>query len=151
MHASVAAGAAVGFILPMTLEDSRVFWQETVHPLVRTERRFLFAAFMDDRLVGTVQLHVDLPPNQPHRCEVTKLIVHPDFRQKGVARRLMAALEVEAHTIGRSLITLDTKTGDKAEPLYQSLGYQAAGIIPGFALNADDGDFHATTYMYKML
>jgi len=147
LQASVAAGAAVGFVLPMTIEDSRAFWRETVFPLVRQEGRSLFAAFEDERLVGTVQLHVDLPPNQPHRCEVTKLVVHPEFRQRGIARRLMAALEAEARTLDRHLITLDTKTGDKAEPLYRSLGYRAAGIIPGFALNADGGDFHATIYM----
>jgi len=151
LRVSVAAGAAVGFVLPLTTDDCRAFWRDTVLPLVRSDARCLFAAFLERRLVGTVQLHLGLPPNQPHRCEVTKLVVHPDFRKRGIARRLMATLEAEARARGRSLITLDTRTGDKAEPLYLSLGYQAAGVIPGYALNPANDGFHATTYMYKPL
>jgi len=76
-------------------------------------------------------------PNQPHRAEVQKLLVHPDARRSGVARRLMTRLEIEAARVGKMLLTLDTRAGDAAENLYRSMGWHEAGRIPGYALNAE--------------
>jgi len=112
----------------------------------------LWVARLDGRLAGSVQLDTDTPPNQPHRAEVRKLLVHPDLRRRGIARRLMVEVDGMAARLGRSLITLDTRTGDSAEPLYASLGYQTVGVIPGFArdpINAAKVD--GTTIMYKQL
>ncbi len=105
----------------------------------------------DGRIAGSVQLDYDTPPNQPHRAEVRKLLVHPDFRRRGIAKALMAALESRAAELGRSLLTLDTRTGDMAEPLYVSLGYQTAGIIPGYCRDPFKDHFDPTTIMYKAL
>ena len=151
LHACVAAGAAVSFVLPFALDDSRAFWRETVLPDTGAGGRLVLAAREEGELIGTVQLLIALPPNQPHRCEVTKLLVHPRHRRRGVGRRLMQELEGAARALGRTLITLDTRSDDVALPLYASLGYAEAGSIPGFALNADGGGYHATTYMYKVL
>ena len=111
----------------------------------------MFVAVEEGRLAGTGQLIVGMPNNQPHRVEISKLMVHPSFRRRGVARQIMSALEGLAAKMGRTLITLDTRTGDSAEPLYASLGYKTAGIIPNYAKNAVGDDFHATTYMYKQI
>lgn len=150
-HRAVQAGAAIGFVDPFSIADSRTFWQETVYPKVATGDIVLLAALLDGRPVGTVQLHLAMPANQPHRCEVAKLIVHPEFRRQGIATRLMRAIEAEAVTAGRLLIVLDTRTGDRAEPLYASLGYETAGTVPDFAIDPDKRAFHATTYMYRAL
>jgi len=88
-------------------------------------------------------------PNQRHRAEVRKLLVHPDARRRGIARALMAAIERRARHLGRSLLTLDTRTGDGAERLYASLGYETAGVIPGFARDTTEDRLDATTIMYK--
>lgn len=152
LHAAVQGGASVSFIHPFTIEDSRGFWLRKVAPSVDSGGRLLWAAVSSGRVVGTVQLDIDLPPNQAHRCEVAKLLVHPDFRKQGIARALMTELERRARDLGKSLITLDTRTGDKAEPLYRSLGYQIAGTIPNFARAPETPDrLDATTYMYKLL
>ena len=88
-------------------------------------------------LVGTVMLEFASSPNQPHRAEVQKLLVHPDTRRRGVARALMARAEAEARRAGKTLLTLDTRAGDAAENLYRAMGWHEAGRIPGYALNAD--------------
>jgi hypothetical protein len=103
------------------------------------------------RIAGSVQLATDTPPNQPHRAEVTKLMVHPDLRRRGIARALMATLEDRARALKRNLVTLDTRTGDFAEPLYASIGYKTAGIIPDFCLDPFKKTLHPTTIMYKHL
>lgn len=151
LHACVAAGASISFIQPFGLEDSETFWRHKVQPGLADGSRILFAARHEGRLAGSVQLNLDTPPNQPHRAEVNKLIVHPDCRRLGIGRSLMLALEAEARARGRSLITLDTRTGDKAEPLYTSLGYETAGIIPDYSRDVASDRLDATTIMYKRL
>jgi ribosomal protein S18 acetylase RimI-like enzyme len=99
--------------------------------------RILLAAWDDAVLVGTVMLDFPTAPNQPHRAEVQKLLVHPAARRRGLARALMLRAEQEARRAGRSLLTLDTRADDAAETLYRAMGWQEAGRIPGYALNAD--------------
>ena len=100
--------------------------------------------------MGTVTLDLATPPNQTHRAEVAKLLVHPAARRRGVGQALMAALEAEAAQRGRRLLTLDTRADDAGEALYRRLGWQEAGRIPGFALNAD-GSASATVFFYKQI
>lgn len=151
VHASVDAGASIGFVQPFSVNDGRAFWQRRIFPTVAAGGRVLLIAETGARVVGTVQLLVDLPPNQPHRGEVEKLVVHPDFRGRGIAKRLMAALENRARDLGKRLLTLDTRTGDTAEPLYGSLGFQVAGVIPGYCRAPEEDRYDSTTYMYKAL
>lgn len=151
LHACVAAGASISFVQPFEMADSEAFWRRKVQPGLAEGSRILFVARHEGRLAGSVQLSLDTPPNQPHRAEVNKLIVHPDCRRFGIARRLMLVLEEEARARSRSLITLDTRTGDKAEPLYTALGYQTAGIIPAYSRDVASDRLDATTIMYKQL
>jgi hypothetical protein len=151
MHACVHNGASIGYVLPYSVDDSEAFWRKKVLPGVQPGALVLFVARQRGRIVGSVQLDHDMPPNQPHRAEVRKLVVHPDFRRQGVAQALMARLENNAVELGRSLLVLDTRTGDKAEPLYASLGYTTVGIIPGYCRDPIDGRLDSTTIMYKTL
>lgn len=152
LHDCVHAGASVNFVLPFSVDDAARFWRCKALPGLKAGTRLLLAARSDGQLAGAVMLDWDTPPNQPHRAEVTKLLVHPDFRRQGLARALMLALEREAGLRRRSLITLDTRTGDKAEPLYASLGYQVAGVIPGYSRDPFDATkLDPTTLMYKQL
>lgn len=151
LHATVHAGASVNFVMPFPMPQATAFWRDKALPAVAAGRNLLWVAEVDGRIAGTVQLILDMPPNQPHRCEVTKLLVHPEFRKRGLARALMAALETEAVARHRTLVTLDTRTGDKAEPLYLSLGYRVAGVIPGFCRDPFEDRLDSTTIMYKPL
>ena len=151
LHASVHAGASVSFILPFSLEDARTFWRTKVLPGVIGRSRILLVARIESEIVGAVQLILDTPANQRHRAEVAKLLVHPQARRRGVARALMQAVENTARKEGRTLITLDTRTGDMAEPLYLSLGYVLAGIIPRYSIDPEGRKLEATTILYKEL
>ena len=151
LHACVHDGASIGFVLPFTVAEGGAYWRNKVLPRVRDGVVVLLVARMDGRIVGSVQLDHDTPPNQPHRAEVRKLLVHPDCRRQGIAKALMAAIESRAAALGRSLITLDTRTGDHAEPLYTALGYQVAGIIPGYCRDPFAAKLDPTTVMYKAL
>jgi ribosomal protein S18 acetylase RimI-like enzyme len=103
------------------------------------------------RIVGTAQLDLAVPPNQRHRAEVVKLLVHPAARRRGVARALMMALETIAASEGRTLLTLDTWTGGSAERLYRSLGYVPVGVIPRYARGSLTPELEPATIMYKEL
>lgn len=151
LHGCVHAGASIGFVLPFTTDQSEAFWFDKVLPRLRHGALALLVARTDRWIAGSVQLDYDTPPNQPHRAEVRKLLVHPDFRRRGIAKALMAALERHASQMGRRLLTLDTRTGDAAEPLYASLGYRTAGIIPGYCRDPFKDCFDPTTLMYKAL
>jgi len=150
LNACVAAGASVSFVLPHSLDDSLAFWSNTVRPALIADGRVVLVAKAGGRLAGSVQLDYDTPPNQPHRAEVTKLLVHPDARRQGIARALMMALEEQAKQRHRTLLTLDTAS-DMAERLYLSLGYQRAGVIPSYAKDPIEDRYDATTIMFKTL
>jgi len=151
LHACVRAGASVSFVLPFSREDAKAFWIDQVLPGVAAGTRSLLVARLSNRIIGTVQLDLATPPNQPHRAEVRKLLVHPDVRRRGIAKALMIAVDQVARTARRTLLTLDTVTGGPAERLYQSLGYFSLGSIPRYALNFDSSVLESTTVMYKDL
>lgn len=151
LHGCVHAGASIGFILPHTLDDARRYWLTKVAPAVRSGGVLLLAAHRADGLAGTVQLDHDTPGNGRHRAEVRKLLVDPHARRLGIGRALMAAVEQEARALGRSLLTLDTRTASEAEPLYSALGFEQAGIIPYYCRDAREDRLESTTVMYKLL
>lgn len=152
LHATVHAGASVGFVLPFPMDHALEFWRDRVLPSVLYGTRRLWLVKADGRIVGTVQLLLDTMPNQRHRADVAKLLVHPDARRMGIGRALMRAAEDAARADRRTLLTLDTRTGDSAEPLYRSLGYLTAGVIPSYAQHpSSPQEFEATTVMYKLL
>ncbi len=133
--ACVEAGAGVSFLPPLAPEVARGFWRKVASD-VAAGTRVLLAAWLDGALVGTVQLDLGTPPNQPHRAEVAKLLVDPAYRRRGVGRALMRRAEQAASRHGRRLLTLDTNADSEAESLYRSLGWQEAGRIPGYSLDA---------------
>lgn len=151
LHACVEAGASVNFVLPFSIKEAQAFWEHKVKASVHAGTRTVWIAETAGRIVGTVQLDTDTPPNQPHRAEVAKLLVHPDARRQGIARALMTAVEAEAQARVRTLLTLDTRAGDMAEPLYTSLGYITVGTIPGYCRDPFEDRLDATTIMYKAL
>ena len=151
LRACVHDGASVGFVMPCGVDESEAYWNGKVLSSLRAGGLVLLVARQGETIAGTVQLDYDTMPNQRHRAEVRKLLVHPAFRRQGIARALMTELERHAHGLQRSLLTLDTRTGDHAEPLYTGLGYRAAGVIPGYARGTHSQEYDATTIMYKAL
>ena len=145
----VAGGASVSYMAPFSYDDARAAF-EAVAVDVEQGRRLLVAAFADGDLVGTVQVILALPPNQPHRGEIAKLLVHRSARKRGVAQLLMERAEAEARAEGKTLLVLDTVTGDNAERLYERLGWTRVGVIPGYALYPD-GRPCDTTVFWKSL
>ena len=151
LHAVVHAGAGVSFITPFSIEDARAFWVDTVLAPMRAGTRRVVVARSGQRIVGTVQLDLETPPNQAHRAAVAKLLVHPAAQRRGIGRALMIAVEEIARSEGRTLLTLDTVSGSRAESLYTSLGYVTVGIIPGYARSSLTPAMEDATFMYKEL
>ncbi len=153
LHDCVHDGAAVSFILPFSRDEATAFWRDKVLPAVQDGTCLVVVARRDEEIVGTVQVDLATPPNQPHRGEIKKLLVHPAARRAGIARALMLAIEEHAREARRTLLTLDTASA-AAEHLYASLGYVRVGLIPRFSLKADAAhvpEFEGTTVMYKEL
>ena len=146
---SVLGGASVSFMAPLAQADAEAYWQGLL-PAVTGGTTILLAALIGDRMAGTVQLDMATPPNQRHRADVRKLLVHRRARRRGVARALMAEIEVKASALGRTLLTLDTTAGSAADVMYQTLGYNRVGVIPGYA-RLPDGPLCETAIYYKQL
>jgi GNAT superfamily N-acetyltransferase len=145
----VAGGASVSYMWPFSREQAREAFDAFAADAERG-RRLILVAFDGDRLVGTVQVTLALPPNQPHRGEIAKLLVHRSARGRGVAQLLMEHAEAEARAEGKSLLVLDTVTGSAAERLYERLGWTRVGVVPGFALYPDGRPCDAT-FFWKTL
>jgi GNAT superfamily N-acetyltransferase len=144
----VNGGASVNFMLPYSVDDAAAFFKK-VAPSIEHGEIVLIAARVDGRIVGTVQLGLDTPPNQPHRAEVKKMLVHRAARGQGVGAALLAKVEAIAKEKGRTLLVLDTASED-ARRLYERGGWQRLGNIPDYAL-LPDGAFCDTTIYWKKL
>jgi ribosomal protein S18 acetylase RimI-like enzyme len=145
----VNGGASVNFMLPYGPDDAAAFFRNKVVGAIARGEIVLLAAKCGGRIVGTVQLGLDTPPNQPHRGEIRKLLVHRDARNAGVGAALMERIEDIAKARGRTLLILDTAS-DSAERLYERRGWQRLGSIPDYALNPD-GRFCDTIIFWKKL
>ena len=145
----VEGGASVNFMLPLSHATAVSFFRNVLES-VRQADRILLAAFVDGNLVGTVQVQLSMPPNQPHRAEIAKLLVHRSARNKGVGALLMEHAEKACREEDKTLLVLDTQTGGSAERLYQRLGWTMAGVIPDFAL-LPDGSPCGTSILWKRL
>ncbi|SDG78486.1 GNAT family N-acetyltransferase [Paraburkholderia phenazinium] len=146
----VEGGASVSFMLPLAREKALAFWRGVAEGVARNERALLIAENGGGEILGTVQLVLALPDNQPHRADVAKMLVCRKARRQGIAQRLMAAVEEVAREEGRSVLVLDTVTGGDAERLYERAGWQRVGSVPKYAL-MPDGEFCATTFYYRHL
>ena len=146
---AVESGAAVSFLAPLTLERAEDWWRRTLS--AAESRAIVLAARDPEGIVGSVQLHPAWAPNQPHRAEIAKLLVHRRGRRSGLGMRLMESIEEQARQAGFSLLTLDAKRGAAAERLYRRLGWSCAGIIPRYAIDPDGKALHDTVIFYKEL
>jgi GNAT superfamily N-acetyltransferase len=142
----VEGGASVSFMLPLSREKALGFWHGVLASAMRHERILLVAEDGTGAVCGTVQVVLDLPENQPHRGDVCKMLVHRRARRIGLGAALMCAAEDAARQAGRTLLVLDTVTGDNGSRLYARLGWQCAGDIPGYALYPD-GRVCGTTFI----
>lgn len=142
----VEGGASVSFMLPFGHDDAVTFFRKVTGAVARGDT-VLIAARREGRIIGTVQLGLDTPPNQPHRADVKKLLVHRSARRRGVGAALMTRAEEEAKARGRTLLVLDTASGD-AERLYARSGWHRTGIIPDYAM-WPGGGFCDTSIFWK--
>jgi GNAT superfamily N-acetyltransferase len=146
----VDGGASVSFMWPLSRRKALDFWERVLESARRGERTLLVAEDAAGEIQGTVQVVFDLPENQPHRCDVAKMLVHRRARRRGVGAALMIAAESAARRAGRSLLVLDTVTGADGERLYTRLGWQRVGVVPGYALWPRGGTCDAT-FFYKVI
>ena len=146
---AVDSGAAVSFVSPLAMEAAEAWWRKTIaaaHP-----RAIFLVARDSEGVVGTVQLHPAWAPNQPHRAEIAKLLVHRRAQRSGLGSRLMQELEDAARHGGFTLLTLDAKRGAPAEHLYRRLGWTVVGAIPDYAVDPDGTTPHDDVIFYKHL
>lgn len=147
----VDSGASVGFMSPLPRHKAVDFWQRALGSAARDERIVLIAEDTNDgAIIGTVQIILNMPDNQPHRADVAKMQVHRRARRRGVGEALMRAAEAAAREAGKTLLVLDTVTGSDAERLYTRLGWQRCGVIPDYAL-FPRGGLCSTTVFYRQL
>jgi ribosomal protein S18 acetylase RimI-like enzyme len=147
---SVEGGASVGFLAPLKRELAEAFWQDMLREAESAQRVMLVANTENGEVAGSVQLALGQKENGRHRAEVQKLLVHSRYRNQGLGRRLMDAIEHEAQQRAISLLVLDTIEGEVAEQLYLKLGYVRVGEIPNYA-SFPDGRLWATVIFYKEL
>jgi GNAT superfamily N-acetyltransferase len=146
----VEGGASVSFMLPIARETALEFWRKVADGVASGDRVLLVAEDGNGQIVGTVQMIIAQPENQPHRADIAKMLVHREARRKGVGQRLMAEVERAAREETKSVLVLDTVTGSDAERLYERAGWQRVGDVPNYAL-MPTGEFCGTTFYCKQL
>ena len=143
----VEGGASVSFMLPLTRARAVAFWTRVARETAAGERALLIAEDTEG-ICGTVQLILAQPENQPHRADLSKMLVHRRARRQGLGEALMRAAEQMGRACGRTLLVLDAVTGGDAARMYERLGWQRVGEIPGYAL-LPAGGLCSTTVYYR--
>lgn len=147
----VEGGASVSFMLPLSEERANLFWQGIAEGVAAGERLLIVAEERETgEILGTVQVVLKQPENQPHRADIAKMLVCRKARKRGLGARLMRAAEAAAKEAGKTVLVLDTVTGSDAERLYARLGWERVGVIPNYAL-WPRGGLCATTVFHKQL
>jgi len=144
---AVDGGASLGFHLPLHDDEAKAFWAECLTEYQQGHRD-IFIAINNGIIVGAIQVSYPSRSNAHHRADIEKLMVHSRMRRQGIASHLVRAVEAAAHKAGKSLLTLDTRSGDDAERLYRNLGYESVGVIPGFTRD-HEGLPHDTTFFFR--
>lgn len=142
-------GASIGFLTPLDDKEVTAYWTK-IAPEVDAGERITLVATEGDQIVGVGQLALETRANGNHRAEVQKVMVHTDWRRRGIAVQIMNELEESARKLNRTLLVLDTRLGDSAEQLYQKLGYIRAAEIPNYVTNSN-GEYESTVIYYKIL
>jgi GNAT superfamily N-acetyltransferase len=145
----VEGGASVSFMAPFSYDSALAFFRKVAGSVAAGDT-VLLAARLDGKIVGTVQLGLDTPPNQPHRADIKKMLVHRAVRGRGIGAGLMTAVEEEARRHGRWLLVLDTVPGENGHRLYRRAGWTQTGIVPDYAM-FPDGRLCDTMIMWKRL
>jgi GNAT superfamily N-acetyltransferase len=145
----VEGGASVNFLMPFSHDQALAFFRKVATSVVSADT-VLLVARLGGKIVGTVQLGLDTPPNQPHRADVKKMLVHRAARGRGIGAALMAAVEDEARRRDRWLLVLDTVPGENGHRLYQRAGWTQTGLVPDYAM-FPDGRLCDTAIMWKRL
>jgi ribosomal protein S18 acetylase RimI-like enzyme len=144
----VEGGASVSFMLPFSDEEGLAFW-EGVNSRMKAGELVVFVAYDGENAIGTSTLVLAQPPNQPHRGDISKMLVSSSARRLGAGEAVLKAAETEARKQNKTLLVLDTASF-AAEKLYEKCGWQRVGAIPNYALNPD-GSYCDTIYFYKQL
>jgi hypothetical protein len=71
----VKGGASVSFMHPLARQKASDFWRRIAGDVAGGQRALL-GACSTVGIVGTVQVILDQPENQPHRADVAKMLVH---------------------------------------------------------------------------
>jgi GNAT superfamily N-acetyltransferase len=145
----VEGGASVSFMSPFSRDSALGFFRKVAGSVAAGDT-VLLAAKLGGKIVGTVQLGLDTPPNQTHRAEIKKMLVHRAARGRGIGAALMAHVEEEARRRGRWLLVLDTVPGESGHRLYLRAGWTQTGLVPDYAL-FPDGRLCDTAIMWKRL
>ena len=146
---TVDAGASLGFLPPLSSDESRRYWL-SLRAQIEAGARSVFASFCADRLVASGQLALPPWPNARHRAEIQKVCVARELRGRGIGHSLMRAMHAAAADRGRTLLLLSTRSGGPAESFYESLGYRTVGVVPGYSAGAEGERYDALT-MFKRL
>jgi GNAT superfamily N-acetyltransferase len=144
----VEGGASVSFMSPLTQARAEKFWRGQVDD-VASGARIIFVAEDAQGIAGTVQVVAASSENQPHRADISKMLVHRRARNQGAGARLMRAAEDAARAAGKTVLVLDTASPE-AERIYVKLGWILAGEIPDYAL-LPQGGLCSTRLYYRKL
>ena len=93
-----------------------------------------FLAEIDGRIAGYVLFWL-----LPGAIDIHNVAVHSDFRRRGLGRRLLEHVVIEARGHASLRITLEVRKSNlPAQKLYESMGFAVSGVRKGYY--SDDGE-----------
>jgi len=144
MNAVILKDNTIGFIEPLSQDSGRELLNGLHKNLVQ-KHQYLLVARSGDVFVGMVILTPNRLPNCRHLAELTRCIIHPQFRGKGILQEATLKVITKCEELKLDRLVLDVRTQSQGYGLWNKLGFEPFGLLEDYA--RINGKVYSGTYM----
>ena len=130
-------GATLGYAERMSIDEAEAFIAELSYRIEKGQTLAL-VGIDGSNLVFFCMMTRNPMPNCRHRAELSKGVVHPDYRGQNIIPHAFREIVLKAESLGIDQLVLDVRAGSRAHLLWQRFGFKSYGVLDDYARVGDE-------------